>query len=222
MNTFAASFQLVLLPVGLGLLGFIEPCTMGSNLLLVKYLERRPPKKRRAQLTLYILTRSLLMGMLGMLAALIGRHFLGLQHAFWIGLGALYSTLGLIYLADKSRWLMLAWGPSLDCFSGSTGSMSLGLLFGLNIPACAAPLILVLLGASATGSASGGSLLQGFWLLALFGLALSLPLVMLEASVKAQRWLDRLAALSVRLPRWTGAVLLALGAWSIAFGLAPH
>jgi cytochrome c-type biogenesis protein len=35
--------RLVVVPVGLGLLGFIEPCSIGSTLLLVKYLRRLHP-----------------------------------------------------------------------------------------------------------------------------------------------------------------------------------
>lgn len=38
--------ETLLLPIGLGLLGFVEPCTMGSNLLLIKHLERRPQRDR--------------------------------------------------------------------------------------------------------------------------------------------------------------------------------
>lgn len=51
----------------------------------------------------------------------------------------------------------------------------LGLLFGLNVPACAAPLLLALL--AGTAAAPGVTLLGGFVSLAVFGLALSLPLV---------------------------------------------
>ena len=76
------------------------------------------------------------------------------------------------------------------------GSVALGLLFGLNIPACAAPLILTL-----------------------FGAALSLPLVLAVFFAPARRALDALAALSRRVPRWTGMLLLALGLWSIWFAL---
>ncbi len=36
--------NLVLLPLALGLLGFIEPCSMGSNLLFIKYVEGKNGK----------------------------------------------------------------------------------------------------------------------------------------------------------------------------------
>jgi cytochrome c-type biogenesis protein len=89
----------------------------------------------------------------------------------------------------------------------------------LNIPACAAPLILALLGAAAAGGAAGATLASGFVSLAVFGLALSLPLVAAVLFEPARRALDWLAGLSGRIPVWTGAVLIALGIWSIWFGL---
>jgi cytochrome c-type biogenesis protein len=38
----------------------------------------------------------------------------------------------------------------------------------------------------------------------------------------ARRALDWLAGLSGRMPFWTGVVLIALGLWSIGFGLFAH
>src|SRR3546814_1366678 len=69
---------------------------------------------------------------------------------------------------------MVTLGPSLKRLGRLRGSAGLGLLFGLNIPACAAPLLLALLAGAAT---TGATLLSGFVALAVFGLALSLPLV---------------------------------------------
>jgi len=99
------------------------------------------------------------------------------------------------------------------------GPAGLGVLFGLNIPACAAPLIFVLLGAATASTSAGGTLAGGFVSLGIFGLALSLPLVLVVLFEPAARAFDRLAGLSVRLPKWTGAVFLLLGLWSIYFGL---
>src|SRR3990167_1158629 len=68
-------------------------------------------------------------------------------------------------------------GPGFTRFSDTRGSLLLGMLFGLNIPACATPLLIALLASSAASGARGGSAVQGFIALALFGLALSLPLI---------------------------------------------
>lgn len=208
----------VLLPLGLGLMGFIEPCTIGSSLIFVKHMEGRDAGGKLAEVGLFAVTRALFVGALGMLAVALGTAFLGVQKAAWIVLGAGYLGLGLFCLTGRAGVLMVTLGPSLSRLSGLRGSAGLGVLFGLNIPACAAPLLLVLFGAAAAGGASGASLAAGFVSLALFGLALSLPLIVAVLFGAARRALDWLAGLSRKAPFWTGLVLIALGLWSLWFG----
>ncbi|HYZ25490.1 MAG TPA: hypothetical protein VE597_01145 [Geminicoccaceae bacterium] len=211
--------NLVALPIGLGLLGFIEPCSIGSSLVFIKYLEGRSAAAKLAQVTAFTAARAIFIGALGMLAVMIGAAFLGFQRGAWVFLGAIYVAIGALYLAGKAESLMISLGPRLGRISGLRGSAGLGLLFGLNIPACAAPLIFALLGMAAAGGIAGATLAAGFISLGLFGLALSLPLVLAVLFEPARRVLDRLAGLSKRLPLWTGLVLVALGLWSIGFGL---
>jgi cytochrome c-type biogenesis protein len=210
---------MVLLPIGLGLLGFVEPCTIGSSLIFVKHMEGRNARGKLAEVSLFAVTRALFIGALGVLAVAVGTAFLGLQKAAWIALGALYVGLGVLYVAGRAGALMVVLGPSLSHLSGLRGSAGLGVIFGLNIPACAAPLILALFGAAAAGGASGATFAMGFVSLALFGLALSLPLVVAALFAPARRALDWLAGLSRRVPLWTGVLLIVLGVWSIGFGL---
>ena len=54
--------NLILLSVGLGLLGFIEPCSMGVNLLFIKYLEGKAAVQKASQTAVFMLTRGLLIG----------------------------------------------------------------------------------------------------------------------------------------------------------------
>jgi cytochrome c-type biogenesis protein len=211
--------NLVALPIGLGLVGFIEPCSIGSSLVFIKYLEGKNAAAKLAQVTAFTAARAIFIGVLGMLAVLVGATVLGFQKGAWIFLGAIYVGIGALYLTGKARGLMISLGPSLSRISGLRGSAGLGLLFGLNIPACAAPLIFALLGMAAAGGIAGGTLAAGFVSLGLFGLALSLPLVLAVLFDPARRLLDRVAGLSVRLPLWTGALLIVLGLWSIGFGL---
>lgn len=211
--------NLVLLPVGLGLLGFVEPCSVGSSLVFVKYLEGKSRLAKLSQVTVFMLTRGLFIGLLGASAALLGAAFLGFQKAVWIGLGAVYVAIGAFYLLGKAGFLMRTIGPRLSRLPGTRGSATLGVLFGLNIPACAAPLIFALFGTAAAGGAAGRPIVIGFISLALFGLALSLPLVLAAAFAPARRALDGLAGLSRRVPFWTGVVLIVLGLWSIGFGV---
>ena len=208
-----------MVPFGLGLLGFVEPCTIGSTLIFVKHIEGRDAGGKLAEVGLFAVTRGLFIGALGVLAVVLGSAFLGFQRAAWIVLGALYVGLGLLIVAGRAGMLMVALGPRLAWLSGLRGSAGLGVLFGLNIPACAAPLLLALFAAAAAGGSSGASFALGFVSLALFGLALSLPLVVAVLIAPARRALDWIAGLARRAPIWTGLVLIALGLWSVWFGL---
>lgn len=217
MNS-GALINTVLLPIGLGLFGFVEPCSIGSTLVFVKAVEGRAAATKIAQVSIFALTRAVFIGLLGMLAVVIGSTFLGLQKAAWIILGLLYVGIGLLYLTGRADSIMTSFGPSLSRVSSLRGAAGLGILFGLNIPACAAPLLFGLLGSAAASGTGGAALTVGFTSLGLFGLALTLPLVAAVLIPEARRLLDRLAALSQRLPRWTGVLMIALGAWSIWFG----
>lgn len=214
--------NLLVLPAALGLFGFVEPCSIGSSLLFIKYLERKEAARKLAETMLFAATRAVFIGALGILAVLLGTAFLGLQKGAWILLGAVYLVIGALYATGRARLLMQSIGPSVGRLSGRRGSIGLGVLFGLNIPACAVPLLLVLLGTATASGAAGTTFLGGFVSLAVFGLALSLPLVLAVLFAPARRALDWLASLSGRMPFWTGVVLIALGLWSIGFGLFAH
>ena len=210
---------LVVQPLVFGLIGFVEPCTIGTTLLMVKLIEGRSARDKIVQTLVFALTRSAFIGGLGLVAAVVGSVFLGFQKAAWLLLGLLYVALGSLYLSGRAGVLMRGFGPRLVALRGTRGAFALGLLFGLNIPACAAPLLLALLGSAAAGGARAAQLAAGFVALALFGLALSLPLVAAVFVPAARRLLDRLGALSRHMPRWIGLLLVLLGLWSLWFGL---
>jgi cytochrome c-type biogenesis protein len=210
--------HLLILAVGLGLLGFIEPCSVGAHLLFLKLIEGRPRAAKLRQVAIFASIRALFIGSLGALAALLGQSLFALQRGGWLALGVLYTALGVLYLTGKATLLMRRLGPAVSRLSDGRASATLGLLFGLNIPACAAPLLLAILGAVAIeGGTLGAPLVQGFAILATFGLALSLPVAVLVVWHWAAIRLDRIMARAGALPIVTGLVLLALGLWSIYF-----
>jgi len=212
--------SLVLFPLALGLLGFIEPCSIGSSLLFLKYVEGREAVERVAQTVLFTLTRATFMGGLGAMAALIGATIFGIQKAGWLFLGAVYVAIGVMYATGKAASLKRRMGPRSDRLSGTRGAIGLAVLFGLNVPACAAPLLFAVLGSATVSGASGLSGIgKGFLSLAVFGLALSMPLVVAVASSRARHLLDRLSSLSARVPTWIGLLLVVFGLWSLYFGL---
>jgi cytochrome c-type biogenesis protein len=208
----------IVLPIGLGLLGFIEPCSIGSTLVFIKLMEGKSAAVKVGQVTAFALTRAGFIGLLGAAAALIGGAFLGFQRGGWLVLGLLYLAIGLLYVTGRIGALLGTVGPRLAALGDLRASAALGLVFGLNIPACAAPLLLALLAASAAGATAGG-VAGGFVTLAVFGLALSVPLAVVVLFERARGVLDRLAGLAGRMPRWTGLVMIALGLWSAWFGL---
>lgn len=210
---------LVLAPVGLGLLGFIEPCAIGATLLFIKTTEGKSATEKLRQVLAFTASRALFVGLLGAMAALVGTLFLAAQKAIWIVVGLLYVLIGTLYIAGRIGVLMRSIGPGLESLSTRRGSLVLGAILGLNIPACAGPILLALLAASAAGAASGPTAARGFVSLALFGFALSLPLVVVVLFPGARKLLDWLAGLSRRIPLWTGVLFVALGVWSIWFGL---
>ena len=212
-------FHLFVLPAGLGLIGFIEPCSIGSSLLFLKYLENAGAAGKVRQTALFAATRAAFVGLLGVAAVVVGSGFVAFQKSAWIVLGVLYALLGALLLAGRAGALMVAIGPGIAKLSGLRGSAGLGVFFGLNIPACAAPLLAALLAAAAATGASGATLTSGFVSLAVFGVALSAPLVAAVFFARARRAIDVLAHWAGRFPKWSGAVLIALGAWSIYFGL---
>lgn len=206
---------LLIMPVGLGLLGFIEPCTVGSSLLFVQYLDGKQAAAKVLETLVFAVTRALFVGSLGAVAAFVGSAFIGAQQWFWILLGSAYVVLGGIYLAGRHGRLMRAFGPALTR-TGTTGTAAmLGLVFGLNIPACAAPLLAAIFAAS-VGTAT---VAQGFWMMAIFGVALSLPLIAAVSWGDARAALDRMAQFSGRAPLWTGMVLIVVGVWSVYLGM---
>lgn len=209
----------ILLPIGLGLFGFIEPCSIGATLLFIKTTEGKPAADKVAQVLAFTVSRAVFIGLLGVAAVLIGSLFFGLQKAVWLALGLLYAGIGVLYLTGRIGPLMRTIGPRLAALHNPRGSIVLGAALGLSIPACAAPLLLALLATAAADGASGATLIRGFASLALFGLALSLPLVAAVLFARARRALDWLAALTRRIPFWTGVLFVLLGLFSVWFGL---
>lgn len=212
-------FQLLILPAGLGLFGFIEPCSIGSSLLFVKYLEDKAAGEKVRQTVLFAATRAVFIGGLGVAAVAVGAAFVSFQKSAWVVLGALYVLIGAILLAGYAGSLMRTIGPGIAKLAGARGSAVMGVFFGLNIPACAAPLLAALLGAAAATGASGATLGAGFISLGVFGFALSAPLVAAVFFARARRALDVLAHWAGSFPKWSGLILILLGAWSIYFGL---
>lgn len=203
------------LAAGLGLLGFIEPCTVGSTAVLFRTAADFRARERLSFAGTYVLLRTVLTGLLGVVAVVLGGLFVGFQTAMWIGLGALYIAIGAAYIAGYASRLGLPFGRA-TASKARKSAVLLGGIFSLNIPACAAPLLALLVGSAATAAPN---LTAGFLLLAVFGLAISLPVAAGLLLPALQRPILSLSRWSDRVPTVTGILLAAIGAWSILLAL---
>ncbi len=203
---------LLTLAVGLGLLGFVEPCSIGANMIFLGHLREKDRGARLRETVKFALGRSVVLGLFGLGIAFLGGFVFAAQKGLWLLLGLLYLALGAaVILNARFRWgLFGRISPARLLPEREDRSLGLGLLLGLNLPACAYPLMLALLG---PGAASGA--FSGFVTLFVFGLALSLPLIPLAFSEQTAKLFGSLSRLSGATPYVIGAVFLLLAAYVI-------
>lgn len=213
-----SELYLLALAFGLGLLGFVEPCSVGAHGIFVGYLREKGRAARLRETIKFALVRSTVLGLFGLGAALLGNLIFSAQKGFWLFLGLLYLALGVAIILDtRFRWgLFGRLSPGRVLPRGKDRSLGLGLLFGLNLPACAYPLMLALLGQSAVSGA-----VWGFTILFVFGLALSLPLAPLALSGRTAKLLGSLARFGRVAPYAVGVVLLAISAY-VLYTATPY
>jgi cytochrome c-type biogenesis protein len=199
----------------LGLLGFIEPCTIGGHLLFLDTQKDRNAGEKARAVTVFIIVRSLTAGAFGAVIAFIGQKLIGVQTGIWLVFGIIYLLVGLAFILCRAGLIKKRISLAPATWKKARNPVVLGLAFGLNIPACAAPILFGLLGLAATT----GTVLTGFWMMFLFGLFLSAPLAVFAFVPRFANTLDRFAGW-LKGMRWLiGAVFVLLGLWSIYFGL---
>lgn len=203
-------YQLTVIPIAFGLLGFVEPCSVGANIIFLGYLQARQ-RDKLLEAVRFTITRALFLGVIGMTAGIIGRPLRTGTFSYSLGLGILYVALGIFAL-----W----WGyrgsgmRSLDLgrYLPRQGAIPLGVIFGLSAPACSLPLLVALIGLGALKGAWAG-----FFTLFLFGLALSAPLLWIARAPKADEILRRLGRSAFKVPYLPGLVLIVVGIVSVLF-----
>ena len=208
-------YALLLVPVGLGLLGFIEPCTIGTHLLFLKSPGQLATSDRVTSSIVFVGVRVLTAGLVGAFVASLGQHLIATQTTVWLIFGAAYTLIGLAYLFGQAGLIKLRIDFAPSSLKATRIPALLGVVFGLNVPACAVPILFDLIGLAA----SAGSIAMGFVAMALFGLSLSMPLVLFVLQPKLAVLVQKIDNDSSR-TRWVlGAVFVVLGLWSIWFGI---
>jgi len=207
--------EIALLPIGLGLLGFIEPCTIGGHLLFLETQVGRSSRKKISAVITFVMVRTLVTGLFGALIAFLGKNVISLQTGFWLVFGAIYLTIGFAFLVGRGGFIKQKINLAPEVWKRAQNPLVLGLAFGLNIPACAAPILFGLLGLAATT----GTVVTGFAMMALFGLFLTSPLVLFAIVPQFAQWLETLGERMKQIRWFIGFVFSLLGLWSIWFGL---
>jgi len=201
---------LMLVPLAFGLFGFIEPCSLGINAIFLNHINAFSRRKRILETLIFTFVRGSILALVGLSAAFIGRKFITVQSSLFLILGIVYVSLGLVIIFKKYIPFL---NFSIDFFKyfGNKKTISLGIIFGVIIPACSIPFIIALIGQAALTQ----SLLEGFITLFVFGIALSLPLLvisMFDASNNIIQWLAKKAK---NIPLITGIILILFGILTI-------
>ena len=154
---------LILLPIGLGLLGFVEPCTIGGHLLFLDTQNERSRVEKLNAVGVFVAVRSVVAGLFGAMIAFIGQKLIGLQTGLWLVFGSIYLVIGLAFMAGRAGLVKQRINLAPAAWKRAKNPGVLGIAFGLNIPACAAPILFGLLGLAATT----GTLFTGFLMMSL-------------------------------------------------------
>jgi len=142
----------LLTPIGLGLLGFVEPCSLGANAVFLSYVVPLSGWRRVAEALTFTVSRDVFLGLIGAVAGAAGGAVLALQRWYIMALGVVFVLLGVLVLTGGSRYLPRLPGPGVGRLQQvhSTASL-LGVVFGLSAPACATPLLAALRSLAPTG-----------------------------------------------------------------------
>jgi len=199
-------YDIVVIPVLFGLIGFFEPCSLGINIIFLDRIKGLNTTKKIIETSIFCLARGFLLALVGLSAAFIGSGIITIQSSLFIILGALYIFFGALTLINKYKPVFRP-GIDLAKYVQIKSSVTLGLVFGLVIPACAIPLILALLGKSILL----GNLLEGFVSLFAFGLALSIPLLIISFFAKSNEIISKISEKARQMPWLAGVILIVVG-----------
>ena len=102
------SFQtLILIPIGLGLLGFIEPCTVGGHLIFLGTQERRSRAEKINAVLVFVAVRTVVAGLFGAFIAFLGHRQIGMQTGLWLVFGLIYLAIGLAVLIGRAGFIKI-------------------------------------------------------------------------------------------------------------------
>ena len=179
-----------LLPIGLGLVGAFTPCALGVNAVFLGYTTGKPRLQRLKEWLAFALARAAFLTALGLAFGLLGRLVGDFVRSYQQIIAWGLIVLGVLFIASRFYRLPL---PSFSLIGQRSpdprSALALGAVFGLDVPACTSPLILGLLAQTVLV----GDYFFGATSLFLFGLGMSLPLLLVSAVDGPDRWLAETA-----------------------------
>jgi cytochrome c-type biogenesis protein len=199
-------YNIVIIPILFGLIGFFEPCSLGINIIFLNRIKGLNKAKKILETSTFSLARGSLLALVGLSAAFIGSKIITIQSSFFLILGAIYIFFGALTIVNKYKPVFRS-GIDLTKYFRIKSNVTLGLVFGLVIPACAIPIILALVGKSILL----GNLLEGFVSLFSFGLALSAPLLIISFFGKSNEIISKISEKAGHMPWLAGVVLIVVG-----------
>jgi len=199
-------YNIVVIPVLFGLIGFFEPCSLGINIIFLNRIKGLSKAKKSLETSIFCLARGFLLALVGLSAAFIGIKLISIQSSFFLILGGIYIFFGALTLINKYKPVFRS-GIDLAKYVQIKSNVTLGFVFGLVIPACAIPFILALIGKSILL----GNLLEGFVSLFAFGLALSMPLLIISFFAKSNEIISKISEKAKKMPWLAGVVLIVVG-----------
>ena len=200
-----------------GIGGAFTPCTLGVNLVMVNYLTDKTRAQRLKEWTQFAISRAALMAILGLIIGLLGQMVETFTWWFQMVVNILIIVMGVLFIMGRNKPVLkgldFSGGRSLD---KNMSPLALGALFGLNVTACVAPLVLALLAQTVLV----GNWLSGGLSLFIFGIMLSAPILVAIFNDRASVWISRVSGQyrSVYYPI-IGGVLIVLGLAEIALSM---
>ena len=121
----------------LGFLSFFEPCTIATHTLFAVRISHASVSDKWLALSQLILSRTLLLIVIFILAAVIGLKELASNTAVWI-----LAATGFVYLITRKIYLPV---PHFELYRllPRHDELAQGLKLGLTLPACTLPLVLI-------------------------------------------------------------------------------
>jgi cytochrome c-type biogenesis protein len=198
--------SLVLIPLVFGLIGFVEPCSVGINIIFLNRINGFKRARRISETLIFTFVRGTFLGLAGLSAAFIGGRIFTIQSSVFVILGVIYVVLGGLAILNMYKPVFV-YEINVSKYFKNRESVALGFLFGLIIPACGIAFVLALIGKSILL----GKLLEGFISLFIFGIGLSFPLVMISFFDKCNEIVARLSNKARKIPWLAGVVLIVVG-----------